>query len=56
MAWIYLIMAGTMQWSWSVGAFILGILLFIEAATLARFSSVGLIVSRIVGLKLASSH
>ena len=40
----------------AVGAFILGILLFGEAATLARFFFVGLIMAGIVGLKLASSH
>ncbi len=38
----------------AVGAFVLGVLLFREAATLARFFFVGLIVAGIVGLKLAS--
>ncbi len=38
----------------AVGAFVLGVLLFREAATLARFFFVGLIVVGIVGLKLVS--
>jgi quaternary ammonium compound-resistance protein SugE len=38
----------------AVGAFVLGLLLFGESATLARFFFVGLIVVGIVGLKLAS--
>jgi quaternary ammonium compound-resistance protein SugE len=38
----------------AVGTFALGVLLFREAATLARFFFVGLIVAGIVGLKLAS--
>jgi quaternary ammonium compound-resistance protein SugE len=38
----------------AVGAFALGILFFGEAATLARFFFVALIISGIVGLKLAS--
>jgi quaternary ammonium compound-resistance protein SugE len=38
----------------AVGAFALGLLLFAEPATLARFFFVGLIVAGIVGLKLAS--
>jgi len=38
----------------AVGAFLLGLLLFGESATLARFFFVGLIVVGIVGLKLAS--
>lgn len=38
----------------AVGTFVLGVLLFREAATLARFFFVGLIVAGIVGLKLAS--
>ncbi len=38
----------------AVGAFVLGVLLFREAATFARFFFVGLIVAGIVGLKLAS--
>jgi quaternary ammonium compound-resistance protein SugE len=38
----------------AVGAFLLGILFFEEAATLARFFFVGLIVVGIVGLKLSS--
>ena len=36
----------------AVGAFVLGLLLFAEPATLARFFFVGLIVAGIVGLKL----
>lgn len=40
----------------AVGTFFLGILLFGEAATVARFFFVGLIVAGILGLKLASSH
>lgn len=40
----------------AVGAFVLGILLFAEPATLARFFFVGLIVVGIVGLKLSSGH
>ncbi len=39
----------------AVGTFLLGILLFSEAATLARFFFVGLIVVGIVGLKMASA-
>lgn len=38
----------------AVGAFALGILLFSEPATLARFFFVGLIVVGILGLKLSS--
>ena len=38
----------------AVGAFVLGVLLFREAATLARFFFVGLIVAGIVGLRLVS--
>ncbi|MCB1965929.1 multidrug efflux SMR transporter [Accumulibacter sp.] len=38
----------------AVGTFVLGILIFGEAATAARFFSVGLIVAGIVGLKIAS--
>ena len=38
----------------AVGTFVLGVLLFREAATLARFFFVGLIVAGIVGLKLVS--
>jgi quaternary ammonium compound-resistance protein SugE len=40
----------------AVGAFVLGLLLFSEPATLARFFFVGLIVAGIVGLKLVSTH
>lgn len=40
----------------AVGAFLLGIALFSEPATLARFFFVGLIVVGIVGLKLSSAH
>jgi len=39
----------------AVGTFILGILLFGEAATLERFFFIGMIVVGIVGLKMASS-
>lgn len=39
----------------AVGAFVIGLLVFSEPATLARFFFVGLIVVGIVGLKLASS-
>ena len=39
----------------AVGTFALGLLLFSEPATLARFFFVGLIVLGIVGLKLASA-
>jgi len=38
----------------AVGTFVLGLLLFAEPATLARFFFVGLIVIGIVGLKLSS--
>jgi len=38
----------------AVGTFVLGVLLFREAATPARFFFVGLVVAGIVGLKLAS--
>ncbi len=40
----------------AVGAFVIGIFLFGEPATFARFFFVGLIVVGIVGLKLASAH
>ena len=40
----------------AVGAFLIGIAVFSEPATLARFFFVGLIVVGIVGLKLASAH
>ena len=39
----------------AVGAFVLGLLLFDEPATLARFFFVGLILIGIVGLKMASA-
>ena len=38
----------------SVGAFILGILLFKESAEIRRFIFVGLIIAGIIGLKVAS--
>jgi quaternary ammonium compound-resistance protein SugE len=38
----------------AVGAFVLGLILFAEPATLARFFFVGLIVAGIIGLKLSS--
>jgi quaternary ammonium compound-resistance protein SugE len=40
----------------AVGTFVLGLFLFSEPATLARFFFVGLIVIGIVGLKFASAH
>lgn len=40
----------------AVGTFVLGLVLFSEPATMARFLFVGLIVVGIVGLKLASGH
>jgi len=40
----------------AVGTLVLGILFFGEAATLARFFFVGLIVVGILGLKLSSGH
>jgi len=40
----------------AVGTFFIGILVFGEPATLARFFFVGLIVVGILGLKLASGH
>jgi quaternary ammonium compound-resistance protein SugE len=40
----------------AVGTFILGLMLFGEPATLARFFFVGLIVLGIIGLKLVSPH
>jgi quaternary ammonium compound-resistance protein SugE len=40
----------------AVGTFVIGILLFGEPATFARYFFVGLIVVGIVGLKLASAH
>ena len=53
-----LIAIGTAYAVWTgigaVGTFVLGVLVFREAATLARFFFVGLIVTGIVGLKLAS--
>jgi len=39
----------------AVGAFVIGLAVFSEPATLARFFFVGLIVVGIIGLKLASS-
>lgn len=40
----------------AVGTFVLGLLIFSEPATFARFFFVGLIVIGIVGLKLASTQ
>ncbi len=40
----------------AAGTFVLGIFLFAEPATLARFFFVGLIILGIVGLKFASPH
>lgn len=40
----------------AVGTFVIGILIFQEAANLARFFFVGLIVVGILGLKLSSGH
>lgn len=40
----------------AVGAFVLGILVFGEPATFARYFFVGLIVVGILGLKLSSTH
>lgn len=40
----------------AMGAFLLGILLFQEPATLSRFFFVGLILVGIIGLKLSSPH
>jgi quaternary ammonium compound-resistance protein SugE len=40
----------------AVGTFVLGLWLFGEPATLARFFFVGLIVVGIIGLKLATPH
>ncbi len=40
----------------AVGTFVLGILLFGEAASTARFFFVGMIVAGILGLKLVSPH
>jgi quaternary ammonium compound-resistance protein SugE len=40
----------------AVGTFLIGVLLFSEPATFARFFFVGLIVAGIVGLKLSSAH
>lgn len=40
----------------AVGTFVLGLILFNEPATLARFFFVALIIAGIVGLKLASAH
>jgi quaternary ammonium compound-resistance protein SugE len=40
----------------AVGTFALGIVIFSEAASFARFFFVGLIVVGILGLKLSSSH
>ena len=49
---------GTAYAAWTgigaVGTFALGIVVFKEAATLARFFSIGLIVAGIVGLKLVA--
>lgn len=40
----------------AVGTFIIGIIVFQEAATVARFFFVGLIITGILGLKLVSVH
>jgi len=40
----------------AAGTFVLGVLLFDEAASLARIFFVGLILAGIIGLKLASDH
>lgn len=40
----------------AVGAFIVGIAVFGEAASLMRIASVGLIIAGLVGLKLTSGH
>jgi len=40
----------------AVGTFLLGILLFGDAATVARFFFVGLIIAGILGLKMASAQ
>ncbi|EXJ14211.1 DMT family transporter [Imhoffiella purpurea] len=40
----------------AVGTFVLGLLLFGEPATLARFFFVGLILIGIIGLKFVSAH
>ena len=40
----------------AVGTFIIGIIVFQEAATVTRFFFVGLIIAGILGLKLASAH
>lgn len=39
----------------AVGTFVIGILVFSEAASLARFFFVGLIITGILGLKLSSA-
>jgi len=40
----------------AVGTFLIGVMFFNDAATLARFFFIGLIVVGIVGLKLSSAH
>ena len=40
----------------AVGTFFIGIVIFSEPATFARFFFVGLIIAGILGLKLASAH
>jgi quaternary ammonium compound-resistance protein SugE len=40
----------------AVGAFVVGIIAFGEAATLFRIASVSLIVAGLIGLKLSSGH
>lgn len=40
----------------AVGTFVLGIMVFGDAANVARYSFVGLIILGIIGLKLSSSH
>ena len=40
----------------AVGTFVLGILIFQEPSSFARFFFVGLIIAGILGLKLASGH
>ncbi|MFU0504498.1 quaternary ammonium compound efflux SMR transporter SugE [Pseudaminobacter sp. NGMCC 1.201702] len=40
----------------AVGAFIVGIAIFGEAATFMRIASVGLIIAGLIGLKLSSGH
>lgn len=52
MSWFYLCVAGLFEIGWAIGTVLLGIYLFDEPATVAKFFCVSLILMGIVGLKL----